>query len=198
MSEKLYISNMCQAGFLHKNTQKIPYQHPFIFCCFMEDDFVRFIETFDEMDFSNYKKLHYNESKIYNHRDIYTWDGLNRRLGIKTENTPTIEFENGVQVIYPHVDFNYFDKKYEKRLKRFLENKDKEVYFIFRIKSFMNKSVIDRFYNYNKYKKILLFDENVSYRHRYKENEYNKIVITNYEHNHLINQLKMIGILENY
>ena len=189
---------MCQAGFLHKNTQKIPYQHPFLFCCFMEDDFVRFIETFEEMDFSNYKKLHYNQSRIYNHQDVYTWDGLNRRLGIVTENTPTIAFENGVQVIYPHVDFNKFDEKYEKRLKRFLENKNKEMYFIFRIKSFMNKSAVDRFYNYNKCKKILLFDENVSYRHCYKENEYNKIVITNYEHNYLIKQLKMIGILENY
>lgn len=57
MSNKLYISNMCQAGFLHKNTQTIPYQHPFIFCCFMEKDFVKFVEDFDDTNFSNYKNF---------------------------------------------------------------------------------------------------------------------------------------------
>lgn len=198
MSNKLYISNMCQAGFIHKNTQTIPYQHPFIFCCFIEDDFVKFVEDFDDTNFSNYKKLHYHQSKIFNHKDNYSWDGANRRLGINVENTPTIEFENGVQIIYPHINYDSFDEKYEKRLKRFLENKDKDIYFIFRIRNHMDKSVVDMFYNCNKYKKILLFDENVSYRHHYTENVHTKIVVTNYEHNYLIKYLKHIGILENY
>ena len=194
MNEKLYISNMCQAGFLHKCTQKTPYPHPFLFCCFMSDDFVKFMENFESIDFNNYKKLHYNESKIYNHQDVYTWDGLNRQLGIKTENTPTIEFENGIQIIYPHVDYDAFDDKYKKRLKRLEDKESKEICFIFRIKNHMDKSVVDRFYNCNKYKKILLFDTNVSYLSRYKENEYNKIIVTNYEHAPLVKQLILKGI----
>lgn len=195
--EKIYISNMCQAGFIHKLTSKQPYQHPFVFCCFMEDDYAKFVEDFDTMDFSNYKKLHYNESKIYNCKDIYTWDGLNRMLGIETENTPTLEFENGVQMIYPHVHYCNFDKKYKTRLNRFLNLQDTEICFIFRVKSFMKQQAVDRFYNCSNYKKILLFDEDVPYKNLYKENQHTRIVITNYEHRYLVNILKRKGILDN-
>lgn len=145
--DKIYISNMCQAGFIHKLTSKQPYQHPFIFCCFMEDDYTKFVEDFDTMDFSNYKKLHYNEAKIYNYKDIYNWNGMNRALGINTNDTPTLEFENGVQVIFPHVHFDNFDEKYKTRLERFLNKENKEIYFIFRVRSYMDKEFVDRFYN---------------------------------------------------
>lgn len=60
MENKLYISNMCQAGYIHKLTSKKPYQHPFLFCCFEEYDFVKFVEQFDKINFSKYKKLHYD------------------------------------------------------------------------------------------------------------------------------------------
>ena len=48
---------MCQAGFLHKSTQTIPYQHPFIFCCFMEKDFVKFVEDFDDINLKDHETL---------------------------------------------------------------------------------------------------------------------------------------------
>ena len=198
MGNKIYISNMCQAGYIHKLTSSQSYQHPFIFCCFDEDDFVKFVEQFDKIDFNNYKKLHYNESRIYSRKENYSWDGFNRSINFKTENSPTIQFENGLQIIYPHIHFDLFDEKYKTRLQRFQQNTDKEMYFIFRVRKFMSKKVVDMFYNCNNYKKILLFDENVSYKHHYAENEYNKIVVTNYEHTYLIKHLKRIGILENY
>lgn len=196
--EKIYISNMCQAGFIHKITMNCPYQHPFIFCCFMEDDYIKFVEDFNTMDFRNYKKLHYNETNIYNYKDIYNWNGLNRALGINTNDSPTLEFENGVQVIYPHVHFDNFDEKYKTRLERFLNKENKEIYFIFRVRRFMKKEFVDRFYNCSNYKKILLFDADVPYRIFYKENEHTKIITTSFEHKHLVNVLIKNGILDNY
>ena len=96
---------MCHAGYIHKHTQNCPYHHPFVFTCFLEDDFVSFVEDFKTLDFSKYRKLHYNSSKVYDHRDVYSWDALNKLLNIQTENTPVIEFENGVQISYPHIQY---------------------------------------------------------------------------------------------
>lgn len=107
-NDTLYISNMCQAGWIHKLIQKCPYQHPFLFCCFLEDDFIKFIEDFDIIDYKNYKKLHYNESKIFNYKNRYTWDGFNNALRIKTDDTLAIEFTNGVQIMYPHTPYDNF------------------------------------------------------------------------------------------
>ena len=42
---------MCQAGFIHKETSNLPYQHPFLFCHFPEEDFVDFVENFNDVDF---------------------------------------------------------------------------------------------------------------------------------------------------
>lgn len=188
---------MCQAGFLHKSTQTIPYQHPFIFCCFMEDDFVKFVEDFENIDFNTYKKLHYKESKIFHRKNDYSWDKFNDRLGIKTKNTPTIEFSNGVQLIYPHVKFNSFDEKYNKRLKRFFEIENKEICFIFRVKSFMDKKHVENFYKCSNFKKIILFEENVSFVDNFKDNEHTKIAITNNEHHYLVNYLSTHGFIDN-
>lgn len=189
---------MCQAGYIHKLTSKRPYQHPFIFCCFEEDDFVNFIEQFDKTDFTKYKKLHYNESRIYNRRHQYSWDGFNKSIGIKTEDTPTIQFDNGIQIIYPHVHYDKFDQKYKARLERFNQNTDKEIYFILRVRRYVKKSAVDRFYRCKNVKKIILFDEDVYFKNHYKENENTKIIITNREHHYLVSLLTKNKILENF
>lgn len=186
----LLISNMCQAGFIHKETSKLPYQHPFLFCHFLEEDFVRFVEDFNKIDFYNYKKLSYDESRVYLRRDVYNWDALNKILEIKTQNTPVIEFENGIQISYPHILSEEFDEKYKKRLERFLNLKDKNMTFLFRVRSFMDKTSVDRFYNANNFNKIILFDGNVSYASLYEENEKTKIYITYSEHHQLVEELK--------
>lgn len=190
----IYITNLCHAGYIHKHTQNCPYHHPFVFTCFLEDDFVRFVENFEILDFSKYRKLHYNSSRVYDHRDVYSWDALNKLINIQTENTPVIEFENGVQISYPHIQYDSFDEKYETRLKRFLQIPDKEICFIFRVRSFMSKKAIDRFYN-TKYNKIILFDGNVPFKDEYEENELTKILITCSEHDDLINELKEKNLL---
>lgn len=186
---------MCQAGFIHKNTVSCPYQHPFMFCCFLENDFVRFVDEFENIDFTKYKKLYYNSSKIYHHKDMYSWDELNELLNIQTENTPVIEFENGIQLSYPHVEYNVFDEKYKTRLERYIKIPNKNIHFIFRVKNFMDKNLVDRFYENNRYNKIILFDEDVSFRDDYIENETTKILVTYSEHHNLINELKKKNII---
>ena len=196
--DKLYISNMCQAGFINKFIQKSPYKHPFLFCSIMEDDFIKFMKDFNKINFSNYKKLHYNETKIYNHQDKYTWDVINNSININVNDTLGIELDNGVQIMYPHTLFDKFDEPYKNRLERFTNNKNKEIYFIFRVRSFMSKKVVDEFYNYYNYKKILLFDEDVPFRNSYKENDNTKIIITSKEHKHLIDYLEKEGTLDKF
>ena len=181
---------MCQAGFIHKETSNLPYQHPFLFCCFSEEDFVNFVENFNAIDFRDYKKLSYEESRLCKRKDVYNWDLLNSRLGIRTEDSPVIEFKNEIQISYPHILSEDFDEKYTKRLERFLNLENKDHTFIFRIKSFMDESLVDRFYKIKNEKKLILFDEDVSYAKKYKENESTKILISFSEHEQLVRELK--------
>lgn len=156
---------------------------------------MRFVEDFNKINFHNYKKLSYDESRVYLRRDVYNWDALNKILGIKTLDTPVIEFENGIQISYPHILSKDFDEKYKKRLERFLNLKDKNVTFLFRVRSFMDKTSVDRFYNANNFNKIILFDGNVSYASLYEENERTKIYITYSEHHQLVEELKERGLI---
>lgn len=59
-----------------------------------------------------------------------------------------------------------------------------------RVRSFMDKTMVDRFYNTNDFNKIILFDGNVSYSSLYEENEKTKIHITYSEHHQLVEELK--------
>lgn len=76
-----------------------------------------------------------------------------------------------------------------------MKNKNKEVCFIFRVRNFMSKRLVDKFYSFNKYKKILLFDDDVSYKNLYTENDSTKIVTTSKEHEFLVSHLIKEGIL---
>lgn len=192
---KMYISNMCQAGYIYKVAQTKSYPHPFIFCCLMQDEYLKFVEQFDDIDFSKFKKLHYKESRIFNHRNNYSWDGFNRMIGIKTKDTGCLQFQNGVQMNFPHTLYDALEQYYKKRLERFLNVQDKEICFIFRIRKFMKKQTVDKFYNLNKHKKIILFDQDVEFKNDYEDNEYNKIVITSKQHVLLVQHLKRIGVL---
>ena len=106
-----------------------------------------------------------------------------------------IEFENGIQISYPHILSNDFDEKYKKRLERFVNLENKDTLFIFRVKRFMDKTLVDRFYKNENFNKIILFDEDVSYAKDYKENETTKILVTFSGHQLLIKELKSRKIL---
>lgn len=186
---------MCQAGFIHKETSNLPYQHPFLFCHFLEEDFVNFAINFNDIDFYGYKKISYEESRASQRKDVYNWDILNSHLGIRTIDTPVIEFKNGIQMSYPHILSNDFDERYKKRLERFLNLENKDITFIFRVKSFMDESLVDRFYKIDSFNKIILFDEDVSYSRKYKENATTKILVTFSEHHQLVRELKERKIL---
>ena len=116
-------------------------------------------------------------------------------MGIRTIYTPVIEFKNGIQISYPHILSKGFDEKYKKRLERFLNLENKDITFIFRVKSFMDDSLVKRFYKIKNVKKVILFDEDVSYTRNYKENATTKILITFSEHQRLVKELKRRKIL---
>lgn len=76
-----------------------------------------------------------------------------------------------------------------------MKNKNKEVCFIFRVRNFMPKRLVDKFYSFNEYKKILLFDDDVSYKNLYTENDSTKIVTTSKERYLLVSHLVKEGTL---
>jgi hypothetical protein len=62
----------------------------------------------------------------------------------------------------------------------------------------MSKKAVDRFYNCNKYKKIILFDLDVPFKNDYHGNEYTKVIMTNFEQYNLVQFLRHNKILENF
>ena len=62
----------------------------------------------------------------------------------------------------------------------------------------MSKKVVDRFYNFNKYKKIILFDLDVPFKNDYHDNEHTKVVMTSFELYKLVQFLHHNKILENF
>lgn len=67
-----------------------------------------------------------------------------------------------------------------------------------RVRKFMSKNAVDRFYKCNKYKKIILFDLNVPFKNEYHDNEHTKVVMTNFEQYNLVQFLRHNKILENF
>lgn len=189
---------MCQSGYIYKVMNKSKYPHPFVFIACLQDDFLRLIDQFDCIDFSKYKKLHHKESRIYNFRNNYSWDGYNRIFGIKTKDTAVLQFENGIQIAYPHTLYDKLDQQYNRRLQRFLSIENKMPYFVFRVRKFMAKETVDKVYEIEKHKKIILFDQDVEFKNEYSDNEFNKIVITSKEHVSLVDYLKSLGTFSNF
>lgn len=194
-TDKIYISNMCQGGWINARLQNCQYKHPFIFSAFEENDFIKFIENFEQMDLNVYNKIDFTKSKFIKFRNILPWDTVNEARGMKTIDSTIIEYTNGIQIIWPHVLKTDFDLLYEKRLNRFLENKNKEICFIFRIKNYIDKELVQKFYDLKKYKKILLFDEDVPFNKHFQENENTQIIISSLEHQELIDYIKKLNLL---
>lgn len=196
MKDKIFISNMCQAGWINSVIQNCPYKHPFIFSIFLEKDFVTFVKDFNQMDLTKFKKINYLESKFFEVRNLFIWDRVNDARGISTEECSVIEYQNGVQVIHPHVIKTDFDELYNKRLSRFLDNNDKEIYFIFRVRKYVEKQLVQIFYNLNDIKKVILFDEDVNYVDDFVENRDTTIIVTSKEHQQLMDQLSKMKLFQ--
>lgn len=190
IKDSIIIGNCCDSTYIKKSYIGGKLDHPWYSCCMMADNYLSFIKYFNIIDFTKYKKLHYNESKISNYKDIYSWNGHNYALGIKTEDTVTIEYDNGIEIIYPHfVNWDEFDEKYRRRLERFNNINKEDIIFTVRIYRDYSDNIIDEIYKLP-VNKILLFPSNHNLKDKYKDNDNTKIIITDKFHNDFVNFIK--------
>lgn len=190
IKDSIIIGNCCDSTYIKKSYIGGKLDHPWYSCCMMGDNYLSFIKYFNIIDFTKYKKLHYNESKISNYKDIYSWNGHNYALGIKTEDTVTIEYDNGIQIIYPHfANWNEFDEKYSRRLERFNNINKEDIIFTVRIYSDYNDNIIDEIYNLP-VNKILIFPSNHDLKDKYKDNDNTKVFNTDTWHYDFVNFVK--------
>lgn len=190
IKDSIIIGNCCDSTYIKEFYISDKLDHPRYSSCMIAEDYLKFIKTFNNIDFSSYKKLCYNDSKISNRKHIYSWNGHNRKIGIKTEDTITIEYDNGIQIIYPHyVDWKEFDNKYNRRLERFYNANKEDIIFTVRIYRDYTDNIIDEIYNLP-VNKILIFPSNHILKNNYKENKNTKIIITDTWHYNFVNFIK--------
>ena len=190
IKDSIIIGNCCDSTYIKKSIIGGKLDHPWYSCCMMADNYLSFIKYFNSIDFTKYKKLHYNESKISNYKHIYSWNGHNYALGIKTEDTVTIEYDNGIEIIYPHFDnWDEFDEKYSRRLERFNNINKEDIIFTIRIYRDYTDNIIDKIYNLP-VNKILIFPSNHDLKDKYKDNDNTKIFITDTWHYDFVNFVK--------
>jgi hypothetical protein len=190
IKDSILIGNVCDDIYCKQYYITGEYEHPWYSCTMIGEDYIKFIKEFNRIDFTKYKKLSYNESKISNYKHIYSWNGHNNALGIKTEDTITIEYDNGIQIIYHHfVNRDKFDEKYSRRLKRFNNINKDDIIFTIRVYSDYTDEIINEFYNLN-INKIIIFPSNHHLSYKYCDNDNTKIIITNKIHNDFVNFIK--------
>lgn len=191
IKDSIIISNCCDSTYIKKLYIGGKLDHPwYSSCCMIANDYLEFIKCFNVIDFAKYKKISYNKSKISNYKHIYSWNGHNRAFGIKTEDTVTIEYNNGIQIIYPHfVNWDEFDEKYSRRLERFNNINKDDIIFTIRIYRDYTDGIIDEIYNLP-VNKILIFPSNHNLKNKYKYNDNTKIFITDTVHYDFVNFVK--------
>lgn len=190
IKDSILIANACDGIYCKRHYITGKYEHPWYGCTMMGEDCIKFIKEFNEIDFTKYTKISYNESKISNYKHIYSWNGHNKALGVKTEDSVTIKYDNGVQIIYPHfVNWDEFDEIYSRRLKRFNNINKDDIIFIIRVLSDYTDEIINEFYNLN-VNKILIFSTNHHLSDKYRDNDNTKIIITDKVHHDFVSSIK--------
>lgn len=122
------ITNNCLGGFIYKDILKTEYRNPFIWTLFDPDEYIDFIDKFDEINFNNYEITKVGDKLSNNF--IIVIDGKYHikfiHYNFKADaSTPYIK---GVDVYYNRI-WEYIIDKYIKRLKR-MKN-EKNTIFIF-------------------------------------------------------------------
>lgn len=114
------ISNSCLGGFIYRDILKTEYKNPFIWTAFDNDDFINFIDNFENINFSNVmidkkgKELKNNFITViddkYRLRNGHIYFSLN-------DSTPKIKGND----VYYNRPWEYILEKYNSRLKRMNE-----------------------------------------------------------------------------
>ena len=189
IKDSILIGNVCDDIYCKQHYITGEYEHPWYACTMMSEDYIKFIKEFNEIDFSKYRILPYNKLRIFNYKHIYSWDGHNRMLGIDIKKTVGIEYNNGVQILYPHYYLKDFQINYSKRLYRFNNINKDDIIFTIRVYSDYTDEIINEFYNLN-VNKIIIFPTNHNLKDKYKDNDNTKIFITDTWHYDFVNFIK--------
>lgn len=164
----LFIANNCAGGFIDWifNRQHL---HPWIFSMMDPISMITLYENINNMNFEKFNiSIGINNWKGYNYSPDYIFNSSH----IPDQDKVVIEYENGVQILYPHNNIDNFEKTYFKRLKRFYEiynkseliflyetyrNEPIDVYYRF-LKLSNQKILVDNKNNYHKIHKIQNLD----------------------------------------
>lgn len=189
IKDSILIANNCDAIYCKQHYITGQYEHPWYASTMIAEDYIKFIKEFNEIDFTKYCILPYNKLRIFNYKHIYSWDGHNRMLGIDINKTVGIEYNNGVQILYPHYYLKHFQINYSKRLKRFNNINKDDIIFTIRVYLDYTDEIINEFYNLN-VNKIIIFPSNHNLKDKYKDNDNTKIFITDSWHYDFVNFVK--------
>ncbi len=160
----LVITNNCMGGYFYRDVMKISYNHPF-FWGTMKCDILELIKNFDKIDFKNYK-VEKDEKDKYS----LIIDNLIKYKLIHHHLSPRdkVVRKNDHDVFYDKIE-DYIKEKYESRLERMLDSKEKPTFAIhwFPSDGFKKKMLDDFIKNDIKYKTVIFMP--------YKEyKDYNK------------------------
>lgn len=163
MSNKIYISNCCPAGYID-NILERHHLCPFIWIGLSDIEMINFYENFNNIDFSKIDFIPFKEWRKKYPNPEYHWK--NNHVS-NDEDRISIIVDNKVTIAYPHYSINNKDKfieLYYKRLERFNSIENKDIVFIYQTYNNESDDVYYRFLEL-KNKKILIDN-----KHQYHKN----------------------------
>lgn len=130
-----FVGDSCMDTYMNRHLNN-PYT-PFDQSTCLEDDFIKFVSNYNNIDVTDYVKIPYLDTRIFKYKSTYSWNGANKRLGVNINNTFAYSygFKNSsdrVEFLYRHYhDTQENVDKIQRRIDRFLTYyKDKKPFFL--------------------------------------------------------------------
>lgn len=140
--------NNCGSGFLFWKMGMKKYNHPLYWSGMKVEDFIKFMENFNEIDLGDYTKIEYSTSKF---NGTFVCDKNSRRY-----NMPAIRLNKfNIDVRFGHEEFVDFEQNYINRLERF-NKKHKNIFILSTWVAQYDDDLLQRFCNDTKHYKILI------------------------------------------
>lgn len=136
ISDYFFVSNVCTGDFMNRfyNLQK---WSPFDASATDAYDFMFLMEHINEIDFSKYQIIPYEQVKVINKG--YIWSGANQRLGVNNLNTFALLYDKKLEVYYRHYELTQENlDKIMRRIQRF-NSGTRTPFFIFHVSPGMRK-----------------------------------------------------------